>query len=84
MSTFLQDFRYSLRQLFKNRRGFTDGDSLSDLRHWRHGLRLQPCLSVLMNPWPYQGADRIANIALLDKSGEGRARTERSADTGVG
>jgi hypothetical protein len=21
-----------------------------------------------MNPWPYQGADRIANVALLDKS----------------
>jgi hypothetical protein len=28
--------------------------------------------SVLMNPWPYQGADRIANIALLDKSGDGQ------------
>ena len=25
-----------------------------------------------MNPWPYQGADRIANIALLDKSGDGQ------------
>ena len=23
-----------------------------------------------MNPWPYQGADRIANVALLDKSGK--------------
>lgn len=28
--------------------------------------------SVFMNPWPYQGADRIANVALLDKSGEGQ------------
>lgn len=25
--------------------------------------------AVLMNPWLYQGADRIANVALLDKSG---------------
>ena len=41
--------------------------------------------AVLMNPWPYQGADRIANIALMDKSGkETGLRTERPADTGIG
>jgi len=28
--------------------------------------------AVLMNPWPYQGADRIASIMLLDKSDKGQ------------
>ena len=72
MSTFLQDLRYSLRQLFKN-----PGVSLTAILSLALGIGATVSVfsliySVLMNPWPYQGADRIANIALLDKSGEGQ------------
>src|SRR6202795_1265182 len=70
MSTFLLDLRYSLRQLFKN-----PGVSLTAIFSLALGIGATVSVfsliySVLMNPWPYQGADRIANIALLDKSGE--------------
>ena len=70
MSTFLQDFRYSLRQLFKN-----PGVSLTAILSLALGIGATVSVfsiiyAVLMNPWPYQGADRIANVALLDKSGK--------------
>jgi predicted permease len=69
MSTFLQDFRYSLRQLFRN-----PGVSLTAILSLALGIGATVSVfsivyAVLMNPWPYQGADRIANVALLDKSG---------------
>ncbi|HEY1755151.1 MAG TPA: ABC transporter permease, partial [Bryobacteraceae bacterium] len=69
MSTFLQDFRYSLRQLFRN-----PGVSLTAIFSLALGIGATVSVfsiiyAVLMNPWPYQGADRIANVALLDKSG---------------
>jgi len=72
MSTFLQDLRYSLRQLIKN-----PGVSLTAILSLALGIGATVSVfsliySVLMNPWPYQGADRIANIALLDKSGDGQ------------
>jgi predicted permease len=72
MSTILQDLRYSLRQLIKN-----PGVSLTAILSLTLGIGATVSVfsliySVLMNPWPYQGADRIANIALLDKSGEGQ------------
>ncbi len=72
MSSFLQDLRYSLRQLFKN-----PGVSLTAISSLALGIGATVSVfsliySVLMNPWPYQGADRIANIALLDKSAEGQ------------
>jgi putative ABC transport system permease protein len=69
MSTFLQDFRYSLRQLVKN-------PSVSVTAILSLALGIGATVSVfsiiyvvIMNPWPYQEADRIANVALLDKSG---------------
>jgi putative ABC transport system permease protein len=69
MSTFLQDFRCSLRQLFRN-----PGVSLTAIFSLALGIGATVSVfsiiyAVLMNPWPYQGADRIANVALLDKSG---------------
>jgi len=72
MSTFLQDLRFSLRQLLKN-----PGVSLTAIFSLALGIGATVSVfsliySVLMNPWPYQGADRIANIALLDRSGEGQ------------
>src|SRR5580658_6154963 len=72
MSTFLQDLRYSLRQLFKN-----PGVSITAILSLALGIGATVSVfsliySVLLNPWPYQGADRIAQVALLDKSGEGQ------------
>ena len=69
---FLQDLRYSLRQLFKN-----PGVSLTAILSLALGIGATVSVfsliySVLLNPWPYQGADRIAQVALLDKSGEGQ------------
>ena len=71
MSTFLQDFRYSWRQLLKN-----PGVSVTAILSLAFGIGATVSVfsiiySVIMNPWPYQGADRIANVALLDKSGDG-------------
>lgn len=70
MSTFLQDFRYAGRQLYKNR-----GIALTAILSLALGIGATVSVfsiiyAVLMNPWPYQGADRIANIALMDKSGK--------------
>jgi predicted permease len=70
MSAFLQDLRYAWRQLYKN-----PGVSLTAILSLALGIGATVSVfsiiyAVLMNPWPYQGADRIANVALLDKSGQ--------------
>jgi predicted permease len=70
MSTFLQDVRYAWRQVFRNL-----GVSLTAILSLSLGIGATVSVfsliyAVIMNPWPYQGADRIANIALLDKSGK--------------
>src|ERR1700739_1679423 len=70
MSTFLQDLRYAGRQLYKNR-----WISLTAILSLALGIGATVSVfsiiyAVLVNPWPYQGADRIANIALMDKSGK--------------
>src|SRR5580692_8386997 len=72
MSTFLQDFRYAWRQIYKN-----PGVSLTAMLSLALGIGATVSVfsiiyAVLMNPWPYQGADRISSIALLDKSGNGQ------------
>jgi putative ABC transport system permease protein len=72
MSTLIQDFRYAWRQIYKN-----PGVSLTAVLSLALGIGATVSVfsiiyAVLMNPWPYQGADRIANIALLDKSGNGQ------------
>ena len=70
MLTFLQDLRYAGRQLYKNR-----WISLTAILSLALGIGATVSVfsilyAVLMNPWPYQGADRIDNIALRDKSGK--------------
>jgi putative ABC transport system permease protein len=70
MHTFLQDVRYAFRQ-FGNHSGF----ALTALLSLALGIGATVSVfsivyAVLMNPWPYAGADRICNIALLDKAGE--------------
>ena len=70
MSTLLQDLRYAFRQLLKN-----SGVSLTAIFSLALGIGATVSVfsiiyAVIMNPWPYQGADRIANVSLLDKSGQ--------------
>src|SRR5450755_383431 len=69
MLTFLQDVRFALRQ-FVNRPGFT----LTAILSLALGIGATVSVfsivyAVLMNPWPYAGADRISTVSLLDKAG---------------
>src|SRR5579862_6172271 len=69
MATSFQDFRYALRQLYKN-----VGVSLTAILSLALGIGATVSVfsivyAVLMNPWPYAGADRICNLWLLDKAG---------------
>ena len=66
---FLQDVRYALRQ-FGNQPGF----ALTAILSLALGIGATVSVfsivyAVLMNPWPYAGADRICEISLLDKAG---------------
>jgi putative ABC transport system permease protein len=70
MHTFLQDLRYAFRQ-FGNNPGF----ALTAVLSLALGIGATVSVfsivyAVLMNPWPYTGADRICIVALLDKAGE--------------
>ena len=70
MHTFLQDVRYAFRQ-FGNHPGF----ALTAILSLALGIGATVSVfsivyAVLMNPWPYAGADRICTISLLDKGGE--------------
>ncbi len=70
MHTFLQDLRYAFRQ-FGNHPGFV----LTAILSLALGIGATVSVfsivyAVLMNPWPYVGADRICSVALLDKAGE--------------
>jgi hypothetical protein len=70
MHTFLQDVRYAFRQ-FGNHPGF----ALTAILSLALGIGATVSVfsivyAVLMNPWPYAGADRISSISLLDKAGE--------------
>jgi hypothetical protein len=67
MHTLLQDVRYAFRQ-FGNHPGF----ALTAILSLALGIGATVSVfsivyAVLMNPWPYAGADRISTISLLDK-----------------
>jgi putative ABC transport system permease protein len=70
VTTLPQDIRYALRQLW-NHPGFALTAILSLVLGIGATVSVFSIIyAVLLNPWPYQGADRIANVALLDKSGK--------------
>ncbi|HMD19320.1 MAG TPA: hypothetical protein VKH40_03325, partial [Alloacidobacterium sp.] len=72
MTTLLQDIRYAIRQLWSH-----PGFALTAILSLALGIGATVSVfsiiyAVLMNPWPYVGADRIGSLALIDKSGEGQ------------
>ena len=69
MRTFLQDIRFAFRQ-FGNHSGFAVTAVLSLALGIGATVSVFSIVyAVLMNPWPYAGADRICSISLLDKAG---------------
>jgi predicted permease len=69
MLTFLQDVRFAFRQF-----GHHPGFALTAILSLALGIGATVSVfsvvyAVLMNPWPYAGADRICTISLLDKTG---------------
>ncbi len=70
MVTLTQDVRFALRQL-RSHVGFTFTAILSlALGIGATVSVFSIAYAVLLNPWPYAGADRIGLVSLLDKAGE--------------
>lgn len=72
MQTLLQDFRYSLRQLFKN-----PGFSLTAVASLTLGIGATTAVfsviyAILMNPYPYAAPDRMAHMRLWNSSNQER------------
>src|ERR1700674_1297734 len=70
MQTLFQDFRFSLRQLFKNP-GFT----LTAVISLALGIGATTAVfsvmyAILMNPYPYAASDRMVHMRLSDKSNQ--------------
>jgi predicted permease len=71
MQTFLQDFRFSLRQLRK-KLGFTFTAVISlALGIGATTAVFSVVYAVLMNPYPYANPDRMVHMRLSDKSQQG-------------
>jgi putative ABC transport system permease protein len=69
MLTFLQDIRFAFRQ-FGNHAGFAMTAILSLALGIGATVSVFSIVyAVLMNPWPYAGADRISTLSFLDKAG---------------
>jgi putative ABC transport system permease protein len=69
MQTLLQDFSLALRQLRKSP-GFTATAILSLAMGIGATVAVFSIIyAVLLNPWPYVGADRICEMFLVDKAG---------------
>src|SRR6201997_3744949 len=69
MQTLLQDFRFSLRQLFKN-----PGLTLTAIVSLALGIGATTAVfsviyAILMNPYPYAAPDRMAHMRLIDAAG---------------
>jgi hypothetical protein len=69
MPTFLQDFRYSLRQLIKN-----PGFALTAVLSLALGTGATVSVfsviyGVLLHPFPYANVDRLANLSINNLSG---------------
>ena len=69
MASFLQDFRYSLRQLFTN-----PGFALTAILSLALGIGATVSVfsviyGVLLHPFPYANVDRLANLSLRDDQG---------------
>ena len=69
MSSFQQDVRYASRQLRCH-----PGFALVAILSLALGIGATVSVfsiiyAVLMNPWPYDGADRICGISFLDRAG---------------
>ncbi len=68
MQTLLQDFRFSLRQLFKNL-GFTFTAVISlALGIGATTAVFSVVYAILMNPYPYASPDRMVHMRLSDKT----------------
>jgi predicted permease len=69
MHTFQQDVRFAVRQLLTN-----PAFALASILSLALGIGATVSVfsiiyAVLLNPWPYTGADRISQVSLLDKQG---------------
>jgi len=69
MQTLLQDFRYSVRQLFKS-----PGFSLTAIISLALGIGATTAVfsvlyAILMNPYPYANPERMIHMRALDNSG---------------
>jgi putative ABC transport system permease protein len=69
MATFLQDFRYSLRQLINN-----PGFAVTAILSLALGIGATVSVfsviyGVLMHPFPYANVDRLANLSIRDPQG---------------
>ena len=72
MQTLLQDFRFSLRQLFKS-----PSFSLTAVISLALGIGATTAVfsvvyAILMNPYPYQASDRMVHMRLVDSSQQQR------------
>jgi putative ABC transport system permease protein len=72
MRTLLQDFRFSLRQLFKS-----PGFALTAIISLALGIGATTAVfsvvyAILMNPYPYAASDRMIHMRLLDDSQQER------------
>ncbi|MDX6458578.1 MAG: hypothetical protein QOE55_2275, partial [Acidobacteriaceae bacterium] len=69
MLTMLQDVRFAFRQFVAH-----PGFALTAVLSLALGIGATVSVfsivyAVLMNPWPYNGADRICTLSFLDKAG---------------